>query len=98
MEELLVILEPMFNGELVHEFGSSETEEMERHDIYENHKQAQTALVVAKTVSVDTHVTVVSVGVVTDGECDDTDGEGDPAAAVVAGGILYDVLAHFHSL
>ncbi len=44
MEELLGILELMCDGELVHEWGATLEEEMERQDIYEHHKQAQTVL------------------------------------------------------
>ena len=68
MEELLGILEPMCDVELVHECGTSETEEMERHDIYEYHNQAQAALADAKAVAAAAHAAVVAPGAVVDGE------------------------------
>ena len=51
MEELLGILEPMCDDELVHEWGATLEEEMERQDMYEHHKQAQAALAAAKAVA-----------------------------------------------
>ncbi len=91
MEELLGILEPMCDGELVHEFGASESEEMDR-------QQAKTALTAVMAVTAAAHSAVVAAGVVADDEYDDTGGEGDPAVEAVAGVVLYDVLSHFHSL
>ena len=48
MEEVLDILESMCDDELVHEWGANLEEEVERQDIYEHHKEAQTTLAVTK--------------------------------------------------
>ena len=88
----------MCDDEVVHEYGATLEEEMTRQDIYEHHKKVQPALATTKVVTVVAQAAVVTVGDVIDDECDDAGGEGDPAAAAVAGVVLYDVLTHFHSL
>jgi hypothetical protein len=97
MEEVLDILEPMCDDELVHEWGANLEEEVERQDIYEHHKEAQTTLAVTKADAVVVDA-VVAVGDAGDDESDDVSGGGvavstDPVDGDV---VPYDVLAHFH--
>jgi hypothetical protein len=98
MEELLDTLEPMCDGELVHEFGATLEEDVERQDIYEHHKEAQVALVTTKAAAAAAAAAVVSAGGAVGDDHDDAGGQGDGATTdpVDGSAFPYDVLAHFH--